>query len=76
MHVQASTDSRLDAEIYSYARSKGLFVGAALDGAKVSLMRTAISRYYDALLRPEDILFANADVTLPPEAQRFRAALP
>lgn len=74
--VQASTDIRLDAEIYSYSTSKGLFAGAALDGARVSLLRGQIADYYDAYLRPEDILFGNADVDLPSEARRFREALP
>ena len=74
--VQASTDIRLDAEIYSYSSSKGLFAGAALDGAKVSLLRGQLADYYNAYLRPEDILFGSVEVELPAEARRFREALP
>ncbi len=73
--VQASTDIRLDAEIYSYSSSKGLFAGAALDGARVTLLRGQIAEYYDAYVRPEDILFGSVAVDLPAEARRFREAL-
>lgn len=31
----ASTDWKLNAEILSYSRSKGLFAGAALNGVKI-----------------------------------------
>ncbi|HEV2607466.1 MAG TPA: lipid-binding SYLF domain-containing protein [Xanthomonadaceae bacterium] len=35
--VEASTDERLKAEIYSYSRARGLFAGVALDGAALSI---------------------------------------
>ena len=72
----ASTDIRLDAEIYSYATSKGLFVGAAVEGARVALDRKSIAAFYDSYLRPEDILFGRTDVTVPPEGRSFVATLP
>jgi hypothetical protein len=34
--AQRSTDIKLDAEIHSYAWSKGLFAGVSLEGAKVN----------------------------------------
>ena len=77
LDVQATTDSRLDAEIYSYATSKGLFAGAALDGARLALNRKPISDYYSAYVRPEDILFGAApEITIPTEAQKYREMLP
>jgi lipid-binding SYLF domain-containing protein len=36
-NVSAETDARLDAEIYSYSRSKGLFAGVAVSGTKWDL---------------------------------------
>ena len=33
--AEASTDVKLDAEIYSYARSKGAYAGLSLEGAKI-----------------------------------------
>jgi len=32
-HTSAATDGRLNAEIYSYARNRGLFAGISLEGA-------------------------------------------
>ena len=73
--AQAATDIRLDAEIYGYSSSKGLFAGAALDGTGVTLLRPQLNDYYKAYLRPEDVLFGSVEVDLPPEARRFREAL-
>ena len=35
--VEAATDGQLQAEIYSYSRSRGLFAGASIDGAVIQL---------------------------------------
>ena len=77
LDVQATTDSRLDAEIYSYVTSKGLFAGASIDGARLALNRKLIADYYGAYVRPEDILFGAApEITIPAEARRYREILP
>jgi lipid-binding SYLF domain-containing protein len=77
LDVQATTDSRFDAEIYNYATSKGLFAGAAIDGARLALNRKPIADYYSAYVRPEDILFgAPPELTIPTEAQSYRDLLP
>jgi lipid-binding SYLF domain-containing protein len=44
--ASAATDSQLKAEIYSYSRSRGLFVGIALDGAAVKIEHRDNARYY------------------------------
>jgi SH3 domain-containing YSC84-like protein 1 len=44
--AQAATDAALKAEILSYSRSRGLFAGVALDGAKLSIDNTATAVYY------------------------------
>jgi lipid-binding SYLF domain-containing protein len=45
-HAQASTDVKLDAEILAYSRTKGLYAGLTLDGAKVSQdMDTTVAMY-------------------------------
>ncbi len=74
--VGTSTDYRFDAEIYSYATSRGLFAGAAVDGARLSLYRKPIPDYYGAYVRPEDILFGETELRLPVEASVFLATLP
>lgn len=42
----ASTDGRLEAEIFSYSRARGLFAGIALDGAIISIDNRANRRIY------------------------------
>jgi lipid-binding SYLF domain-containing protein len=44
--AEASTDIKFKAEIYSYSRSKGAFVGVALDGAVVSIDNSANEKVY------------------------------
>jgi lipid-binding SYLF domain-containing protein len=43
--AEADTDARLRAEIVSYSRSRGLFVGVALDGAALIYDRRANAEY-------------------------------
>src|SRR5262245_1573302 len=50
--IEAGTDARLDAEIFSYARSRGLFAGVALNGAAVWCDKKATAEYA-ADRRPE-----------------------
>jgi len=44
--ANAGTDARLGAEIYSYARSRGLFLGVSLGGADISVDNNANSMLY------------------------------
>src|SRR5262245_8636072 len=44
--AEASTDGKLEAEIYSYARSKGLFAGLSLDGAHLAADAKATQELY------------------------------
>jgi lipid-binding SYLF domain-containing protein len=44
--AEASTDIELEAEIYSYSRSKGLFAGISLQGAVISVDRDANAEFY------------------------------
>ena len=45
-NVQASTDEKLRAEIFSYSRSKGLFAGVALDGTVIRIDKKANETVY------------------------------
>ncbi|HAI59529.1 MAG TPA: hypothetical protein DCM32_06585 [Xanthomonadaceae bacterium] len=45
-NAQASTDGRLEAEIFSYSRARGLFAGIALDGAVIAIDNRANRRVY------------------------------
>ncbi len=46
--ASAATDVQLKAEVYSYSRSRGLFAGIALDGAKLSIEEEDNREYYGA----------------------------
>jgi lipid-binding SYLF domain-containing protein len=44
----ASTDAQLNSEIYSYVRTKGLFLGASLDGSIFRIDNNSNASYYRA----------------------------
>uniref|UniRef100_F4CCM1 Ysc84 actin-binding domain-containing protein n=1 Tax=Sphingobacterium sp. (strain 21) TaxID=743722 RepID=F4CCM1_SPHS2 len=46
--TSANTDYKLDAEVYSYSRSKGLFAGISINGSNIAFDKTANSNYYGA----------------------------
>ncbi len=52
----ASTDLKLDAQILSYSRSKGLFAGLELKGAVISLDESDMKDAYGAGVTAEDVL--------------------
>lgn len=56
----ASTDYKLEAEVYSYSRSKGLFAGISLGGSAISVDQKANEDFYG---NDEDskILFSNTE---------------
>ncbi len=45
-NAAAATDAALQAEIYSYSRSRGLFAGVALDGSVLEIDKSANTLYY------------------------------
>lgn len=53
---EASTDIKLNASIYSYSRSKGLFAGVALEGAVLSIDDSANHEVYGPNVSGTDIL--------------------
>jgi lipid-binding SYLF domain-containing protein len=70
----AATDIRFDAEVYSYSRSRGLFVGVALEGVVISIHDKANARFYhrDSVDAGEIIY---GDITPPQPAREFMATL-
>jgi lipid-binding SYLF domain-containing protein len=42
----ANTDYKLEAEVYSYSRSKGLFAGLSINGSNISIDKSANANYY------------------------------
>ena len=69
--VNAGTDARLGAEIYSYARSRGLFLGVSLGGSDLSVDNNANSMLYGRFgVTPTDV-FQNRGIALRPEVQQL-----
>ena len=54
--AEAGTDLKLNAEIYSYARSRGLYAGIALNGARVAADKDANEAFYGSRIEPRRIL--------------------
>jgi lipid-binding SYLF domain-containing protein len=74
--AEASTDIKLDAEIYSYAKAKGLFAGISLEGARLAPDENANERYYGEPASAKSLLFGKQAPKIPSEAQEFLSALP
>jgi lipid-binding SYLF domain-containing protein len=74
--AEASTDLKLDAEIYSYAKSKGLFAGISLEGARLAADRSANQVFYGAAVDPKTLLLDHRSPRLPDAAKDFIATLP
>lgn len=63
--ASAATDLPMQAEIYSYSRSRGLFAGVSLDGSALQMDPLATGNYYASV----------APGTVPPTAQQLLAQL-
>jgi lipid-binding SYLF domain-containing protein len=74
--AEASTDIKLNAEIYSYAKSKGLFAGISLEGARLSPDNDALKRFYGESARPDSILFRQKAPSRPAAIRPFLEVLP
>ena len=71
----AATDARLGAEIYSYARSRGLFLGVSLGGADLSVDHNADGALYGRYgVSPADVFSSNG-ISIRPEVQQLIADL-
>src|SRR5699024_9284683 len=69
--ASAATNLRLNAEIYSYSRSRGLFAGVALEGGVISIDQKASQRYYGGRANATTILRSGDMNTLPESGRRL-----
>jgi lipid-binding SYLF domain-containing protein len=74
--AEAGTDLLLSAEIYSYAQTRGFFLGISFEGAHFSMDRAALAEYYGVDVEPERLLFEGRVEAVPPSAWTFLSALP
>lgn len=72
--ADAATDWKLNAQILSYSRSKGAFIGAALNGVKISIDNSDMKAVYGAGSSAKDLLRDNK-IEAPPEVRAFPNAL-
>ena len=67
-----SADTLYEEDVYLYARARGLFAGASLEGTRLSAGKRASREYYGDRHWPEEILFGGKIVAeLPPEGDAF-----
>lgn len=67
----AATDMNFNAEIYSYARTRGLFGGIAVDGSVISIDKSANASLYHKPGVSASEIFAGQAPAPPETAQRF-----
>lgn len=70
----AATSANLEAEIYSYSRSRGAFAGISIDGSKLYVDDAADEAIYGAKAAPRDIV-AGKPAVASPALTAFRNAL-
>jgi lipid-binding SYLF domain-containing protein len=69
--ANAGTDAQLGAEIYSYARSRGLFLGVSLGGSDLSVDNNADAMLYGRFgVTPADV-FQNRGIGIRPEVRQL-----
>ncbi len=70
-HTEIATDIQFKAEVFSYSRSRGIFVGVALEGAGITMDRVANAAFYgSSSITPEQI-FASSGNAVPAVANTF-----
>ena len=73
-NLNASTDTAMQAEIYSYSRSRGLFAGVSLDGAALRIDDDADAAIYGPGITPRRI-FEGGVSDVPAPVVHFRDEL-
>ena len=59
----ASTDYKLQAEVYSYSRSRGLFAGITINGSNLAIDKTANANFYGDKSSSQDIFASDKNNT-------------
>ena len=70
-HTGIATDIAFKAEVVSYSRSRGLFVGVALEGAGVTMDRKANAAFYNSMSMTPEKIFASSPNVAPDLANTF-----
>jgi lipid-binding SYLF domain-containing protein len=70
----AGTDYKLESEVYTYSRSKGLFAGISLSGSSLDIDQKANNSFYGDEFDPE-ALFANKKPSTVPAVKTLKQTL-
>ena len=70
-HTELATDIQLEAEVFSYSRSRGLFAGVALEGAGVTIDKKANAAFYGRADLTAEEIFASSGNIAPAVANDF-----
>jgi len=60
-NAELGTDYRLDSEIYSYSRARGVFIGPALKGTLLKINDKDNTKIYGTDIKTKDILITRGD---------------
>ena len=74
--AEATTDLRLKAEIFAYAKARGLFAGASIEGARLVADQKWNRRYYRQNVWADELLFEDRIQTAPASSAAFLDQLP
>lgn len=74
--AEAATDGAFQAQIYSYARSRGLFAGVSLSGAYLGVNYEDTRTYYGKTYTASAVLFDRKVTRLPKSTWMLLSALP
>lgn len=74
-HAEAATTTQLNAQIYSYARSQGVFLGASLEGTSLRIDDSANKTFYNSDTVTVQKIFKNDINPVPPLVKQFNQTL-
>lgn len=74
-HAEAATNTQMNAEVYSYARSKGLFLGASLEGTSLKIDNSANHDFYNSDSITAKDIFSNNVKNVPALATQFNQTI-
>lgn len=69
--TSAATDLQLEAEVYSYSRSRGLFAGVSLEGSSIAMDHRANAAFYGSPSITPSQIFAASGNAAPAAAANF-----
>jgi lipid-binding SYLF domain-containing protein len=73
--AEASTDLDLEAEIYSYSKSKGLFAGISIKGASIQIDKDSLRTFYDRSDLDAEDVFSHDNLKSPSIVKKLKKAL-